>query len=525
MKRLGDFFQKGIDYLSAALLGTVIILVVFFSNVPRYISKSFLLPNGTLVLIAVGGWLLFVGACRFISEKRHLRLPSDEEGGEKQHMVDRAVVGLCVCLFFVQLYICYNIFFVTGWDPGTIWATALARVEGEVWNEMYFSRYPNNLLLLLLETALIKIHNMVGILPKEYAPMACIALDCAAITLACYFTYRELCLVTKKRYAVVGFLLCTVLAGLSPWMCVPYSDSFGILFPILSLYLYSTPRKTKWGAYWGKSAAVCVGCIGYYMKPQCVIPVIAIFCVELVRALQQKSLRMGGNLLPLLAVALLTMNLMGSLLTWKYESNGAVLDPEKKFGAAHFLMMGLDEKTNGVFDAKDVGFSESFVLANERNRADLTAALDRIRQMGPGRYCIQLVKKLLIGYSDRTFSWGVEGTFYKDMREEVNGWMSLRLRALFYSTGSKYPLLALAEQAAWSCVLLFAGIFELISAGKKNNPGTDVMKLTVLGAVLFMMLFETRARYTFLNVPIFCALAVQGMAALEDLFLKRRKKL
>lgn len=155
MKRPGDFFQKGIDYLSAALLGTVIILVVFFSNVPRYISKSFLLPNGTLVLIAVGGWLLFVGACRFISEKRHLRLTSDEEGGEKQHMVDRAVVGLCVCLFFVQLYICFNIFFVTGWDPGTIWATALARVEGEVWNEMYFSRYPNNLLLLLLETALI----------------------------------------------------------------------------------------------------------------------------------------------------------------------------------------------------------------------------------------------------------------------------------------------------------------------------------------------------------------------------------
>lgn len=100
MKRPGDFFQKGIDYLSAALLGTVIILVVFFSNVPRYISKSFLLPNGTLVLIAVGGWLLFVGACRFISEKRHLRLTSDEEGGEKQHMVDRAVVGLCVCLFF-----------------------------------------------------------------------------------------------------------------------------------------------------------------------------------------------------------------------------------------------------------------------------------------------------------------------------------------------------------------------------------------------------------------------------------------
>ena len=82
---------------------------------------------------------------------------------------------------------------------------------------------------------------------------------------------------------------------------------------------------------------------------------------------------MGGNLLLLLAAALLTMNLTGSLLTWKYESNGAVLDPEKKFGAAHFLMMGLDEKTNGVFDA--TAFAATSVIAYT------TSVLIWLRQM------------------------------------------------------------------------------------------------------------------------------------------------
>ena len=526
MRRLGDFFQSCIDHLSVVLLGMVGILVIFFSNVPRYISRTFLLSNGILLCIAVCGWLVFVIACRFISEKRRTSLTSQAESGNGDNrccVVDRAVGWLCACLFFLQLYICFNIFFVTGWDPGTIWETALVRADGGIWNELYFSRYPNNRLLLLLETALIKTHGMLGILPKEYAPMACIAADCAAITLACYFTYRELCLVTKRRYAVVGFLLCVALAGLSPWMCIPYSDSFGILFPILTVYLYSKPRKTEWGSVCGKAAAVCVGCVGYYMKPQCVIPALGLLCVELVCVLRRKSPQRGRKLLILLAVAFLTVKFVGGLLTWGYESNGASLDSEAKYGVAHFFMMGLNEKTNGIFDGDDAAFSGSFAMAKERNWADMRAALDRIRQMGFGGYFRQLVKKLLIGYSDGTFSWGTEGTFYKGMREEVNGWMSLRLRALFYSNGSKYAFLALAEQAAWICVLLFAVIFEGLSLRRKNHPGTDVMKLTVLGCILCMMLFETRARYTFLNVPIFCALAGQGMAALEEVIVKKRK--
>ena len=522
MKRLGSFFQKCIAYLSAALLGLVFILTIFFPDMVPSIPKKFLLPNGILLLVAFGGWAFFVIVFQNITGGK-LCVSLSGRRALNPAQIDRAVGWSCVLLFFLQLYITFNIFFVTAWDAGTIWGTALFRTEGSPLNEAYFSRYPNNLLLLLLETFLAKVHYMFGFLPEEYAPMACIAADCAAITLACYFTYRELCLLTDRRYAVIGFLLCVVLAGLSPWMCIFYSDSFGILFPILTIYLYSKPWKKEWSKFCGKAAAICVGCIGYYMKPQCIIPVIGILCVELICALMRRSARNGRNLLVLLITALLALNLVGNLITWKYESIGVYLDGEERFGAAHFFMMGLNEKTQGVYDEDDVQFSGSFATAKDRNRADMAVAMDRIRQMGPNGYFRQLVKKLLRGYSDGTFSWGGEGHFYPSIREEVNRWMGPRLRELFYSYGSKYRFLALAEQTAWIGVLLFAGAFELLSIKKGNHPGADVMKLTVLGAMLFMMLFETRARYTFLNVPIFCALAAQGMASLEAFFAGRKR--
>ena len=524
VKQIGGFFRQCIAYLTAALLGTVVMLVVFFPDI--YGRKKFLLPNWSLALIALGVWLLFAVACRFVSEKHRKRCSLRAEC-ERQNdeccRLDCAIKWMCVGLFLAELYIAFNIYFSIGWDPGSVWWAALTSIDGEPWGEAYFSMYPNNLLLLLIETTLARFQYAFGFLTEDYAPMACIAVGCVAITLSCYFTYRVLCLVTRRRYAVAGFCLCVILAGLSPWFSVYYSDSYGILFPILTVYLYSKPRKTERGKLWGKTAAIAVGCIGYYMKPQCIIPVIGILCVELIQLLMQKSVHRGGTLVALIATALLIFKLTGCLLTWWYESQGLSLDPEAAFGPAHFLMMGLNEATCGVFSEADVAFSGSFATVKERNRADLLAATDRLRNMGPGGYLHFVAKKLVADYYDGTFAWGGEGEFYKKLRELPNRWMAPRLRELFYSTGSKYCYLALTEQMAWIAVLLLAGVFTLFSIKRRKDPAVDVMKLTALGAILFMILFETRARYAFLNVPIFCALAAQGMAALEEFFASKKK--
>lgn len=516
MKKAGNFLEKCIAWLFAAIMGLLLVLVLFFQNMRYLCKRNFLLPNIALVCMVLVLWVLFTAAGRWVSRRRVVHSFWDAK------KLDRAVAWASVCLFLAQLYIVFNIFFLTAWDPGTVWRTALSFVEENPWpwGVSYFSRYPNNLLLLLTETTLLKLHYKVGFLPEPYTAMCCIWLDCAAISLACYLTYRELCLFTRRRYALAGFLLCAILAGFSPWMCVFYSDSLGILFPILTLYLYSKPRKTRPGAAYGKAAAVVVGCIGYFLKPQCLIPVIGILCVELIRLLQEKRIQRAGSFALLLLLAVVTIKLTGGLLVWGYESNGVSLDSEEAIGASHFLMMGLNEETDGIYSEEDMQYSASFVTAKERRQANLSVAAARLRQMGPVGLAQHFAKKLLIGYNDGTFFWGGDGNFFPNADFNANNWMAPRLKALFYPeghksppAGQKYPYLALAEQTAWISVLLFTGCFGLASLKKSAVPGLSVLKLTVVGAVLFMMLFETRARYAFLNVPIFCVLAALGMEA------------
>ena len=517
MKKLGKTLENFIGWLFAAVMAVLLILVIFFPGISYRCKRTFLLPNAVLMLLALGLWLLFLAACRRFDKRAHVW-----DTGK----LDKAVAWASVGLFFLQLYIVFNLFFLTAWDPGTVWTTATSFLAEDPWpwGVSYFSKYPNNLLLLLTETFLLKLHYNIGFLPETYAAMCCIWLDCAAITLACYLTYRELCLFTRRRYALAGYLLCVILAGLSPWMCVFYSDSLGILFPILTLYLYSKPRKTSLGAFCGKAAAILLGCIGYFLKPQCLIPVIGIFCVELVRLLQEKKLRKVGHLALLILLAALTIKLTSGLLVRGYTANGVSLDPDKTFGAPHFLMMGLNEEYGGIYSESDVAFSESFATMRERNQADLSLALDRLRQLGPAGLVRHFAKKLLTGYNDGTFFWGGDGNFFPNADFDANNWMAPRLKALFYPHGQKYPFVALAEQTAWLGALLLAGCFGLSSRKTSDAPGLAALKLTVVGAVLFMMLFETRARYTFLNVPVFCVLAALGMEAGQLRISKRKQQ-
>lgn len=48
--------------------------------------------------------------------------------------------------------------------------------------------------------------------------------------------------------------------------------------------------------------------------------------------------------------------------------------------------------------------------------------------------------------------------------------------------------------------------------GKRNiNYGVSVMELSIIGITLFELLFEARARYIYLYVPVICLFVLMGM--------------
>lgn len=511
MKKTGTILEKITEGLFAGMMTAALLLVLLFSGAAYNCKITFLLPNWALCGAAlVLSLLLVMFVCR--QRQKHWM-------GDAVQWLDRMVPWILLGLFVVEVYISFCIFFQPGWDPGTLWKRAWQRIYGDSWGD-YFSRYPNNLLLLLLETFLLRFNSAFGVFPGDYAQMCCILVDCAAIALSCGLTYQVMKNLTGPGWALVSFLFCILLAGLSPWMCIFYSDTLGILFPILTLYLYTKPGKTRRN----RVLAILVGCVGYFLKPQCIIMVIAILGMEIVYAIQEKTKTRALRALGLAVLSAAVILVLSNVLVWQYESADVQLEKEESFGMAHFFMMGLNEETTGAFSSEDADFSAGFATSGERTRGDIARALDRLQQMGPGGYLRHLSQKLLMTFHDGTFGWWVEGTFYTPLVDAPNTHIAPALRSLYYRDGGKHEVWKLAAQALWMAALLLGTLYGLLSLKKQGRFETSVLKLALFGTVLFLLLFECRARYLFMHVPLFCCLAGLGLEELAQCIKRKRIK-
>ena len=271
-----------------------------------------------------------------------------------------------------------------------------------------------------------------------------------------------------------------------------------------------------------KALALLVCGVGYFIKPQCLIVVIAILTIELVKALQMREKKAFAAFGVLLAVPLLCIALIAPMLTLAYESKGVPLDAEMKFGMPHFLMMGMNEKCGGAYSDEDLYFSVSFDTAKERSVGELQETLNRIRAMGPFGLGRHLCKKLLTVYHDGTFAWGMEGSWYTKVVENINTRMAPFLQSVYYVDGSRQEVFKTFAQALWIFVLLFTTVSGYLRPVTKDSGAVDAVKLSIIGLTLFELLFEVRARYLFLYVPFFCILAALGMEALSGRLQKEK---
>lgn len=111
------------------------------------------------------------------------------------------------------------------------------------------------------------------------------------------------------------------------------------------------------------------GCVGYLIKPQAVIVLIAVMIVKGLSLLRLNCRKAVGlcvrTAVPMVAAALITFGLYQRVVT---PAMGLRLDPEASFTIPHFLMIGLNEETTGGYSEEDVRFSASFKTNEERGR-------------------------------------------------------------------------------------------------------------------------------------------------------------
>jgi len=455
----------------------------------------------------------------------------------QSEMVSRSRLLLITgALTLVHIVLTYSYYLYTDWDVQQLTGLAEAMATGAPIDEYYsyFRWAPNNLLLTRIFALVFFVTGPLWGLHVSLFPLLILQCIGAGITALMLFQIA-MHIWNNKRYAVMSYLFYTLLVWLSPWWSIPYSDIWGLMLSVVLLWLATTlPFRRQWLRI-GIVGAVTA--LGYYIKPQTVLVSLSIVLIELLVTIRSRRnikslLKPTGFALGGLAAGILMAHLavMGS---------GLHLHTPKGLGAPHYLMMGANYQSIGIYSAVDVEFSRQYPDKRERHRAELAVTKQRYAALGLKGTMTLWGRKNLLNFSDGTFYWGREGAFYKYVPER-KGPIARATRSIYYNrsyNGRWNKTWSTVATSLWFGMLLlsFFAAWPTRKRQKTDNPQqsdiddtqlTDckegqpfindgqrtlqIILLAVTLLALFHTLFEARARYLFCFTPLFVLLAVEG---------------
>lgn len=475
------------------LIGVIVLICLVFSDT-YYACKEaeFSLTAFAYVLLGVGVLaLLYALVCCLEPHLRSL----------KYRRV--YVVAACLAMFGMLVLLSSQYYFVSGWDAGIVYDVACAIAEGDEagLSHYYMSVNPNNIFISYVFSVLIKMAKGVGI--TEYHLVLVVA-QCFVFALGGFLLWETGNCLYGGRTATWSWLIYVGLVGLSPWVVVPYTDSMGLIFPIGQIYLWARILNRRTGRNFRIFLLGVLTYVGMQLKMQSAIVGIAaclVLALQYMKGKERKSIREYlGPVLSFVGGFAVAAGVVSLCISF----TGLQIDKELSKTPTHYLMMGLNEDTNGVFSEEDCTFSLSYRDKTERTIAELKVIKRRVIDMGAPGLVNLWMKKILTNYNDGSFAWWVEGSFYKDPGTEVDNVLAELLQNFYYKDGKYHDYFINGAHVLWMGVLALnlLALFE-----KRKDATIYILFLSLIGIALFELLFEARARYIFTYVPIYILMA------------------
>jgi len=489
-------FPSFLSILAGVLFSLILLLLILFDSSPMSNRFGALAPNAALFPFAV--ILIVLGSLwkRVFYRNNQLLFKNTR----------RPIFLLCsahVILFLVQWMLVRSLWFYAGWDPFCVRITAMELAQGHPLSiGGYFTVCPNNAPLTLLLTVPYWIGLKLGMVePYILLPM-CGAL---CINLASLFTVLCVSRLTRNRGATgLAFALSTCFILLSPFVAVPYTDAFSILFPVLSLFLWLSNLNSpvKWFLIAISTA------IGTAIKASAAIFFLALLLFSGFRRLStlpwnRKTISRLGLVLATIAIGWIP-NLIFQRSACTLLAGSPV--PEAQLSMSHYLMIGLNQESFGGHSQDDLEYSLSFPTLAEREQANYQRAYERLTSMSLPEAAEFFSFKLYKAYNSGTFAWN--GSFLQMEVPNRTDKLSLFLRSIYYSRGKHNAAFNTVYQTVWLAVLaLCASAFFL----GRRQPHLSLFALVLLGVSAYQILFECWPRYLFLYAPFYVIVAVLGM--------------
>ena len=182
-------------------------------------------------------------------------------------------------------------------------------------------------------------------------------------------------------------------------------------------------------------------------------------------------------------------------------------------------MMGMQERQNdvigdgknqtlyGTYNVQDDLNTYSIKGYKEKQEYNLKIIKERLKNFGIIGYIKFLYNKANWILSDGTFYYGYEGTWIVDGYQNQNKVAKIVQKFITVDSKAYKYITANIMQISWLIILF--GL--MLSYSKEKNEYLDIGKLAIIGIILFILIFEGRARYLVNYIPIFIFIGVDGL--------------
>lgn len=187
------------------------------------------------------------------------------------------------------------------------------------------------------------------------------------------------------------------------------------------------------------------------------------------------------------------------------------IDSSKTMPANHFVAMGMTG--TGGFNANDVSVNKKIKNPQKRKEYNNNLIKQRLGKFGVAGYTKFLILKQVNDTSDAGFGWGMDaGQGYLMPFGEKNKIQGFTRKIFLNKNNTSVDINwnggKIISQIIWSIVLA-----AVIYAVTKFKNGYLILKLTILGSFIFLLLFEGgRSRYLIQFLPYIFTLAGIGIS-------------
>lgn len=515
MDKIKKCIDRIIQYILLILMLGIVAIVLVVDRFNRdYLYYDMPIHNWVILIIVI---LMVFFSIWFFKGKKDINL--------KKYWLLIATIAL----FIVQLVVYRSIKFAVGWDVDFMNQFSHEYVNGALsdFGDHYFKMYPNNVLIFFVYVTFVKIGDVIGINGislLEIFGIICVDLAIIFSTLIAKEIFK------RKGVVIATYIILVLFLGLSPWIIVPYTDVLSLWIPVASLYLYIRLSKQKKNVILCTVAVCVLPVLGMLMKPTNIFILIAIFVHWL---LNNNDLNNIKKWIQIISAVIITIVIYFSSRWIVYKCIDYVPDDSQAKVAAHFLLMGSNPESHGIFNFDDDYYTSQFPSKEEKTRADMELFKQRIIDMGFVNTIKHYTKKTNFIFNNGILGWGKEANFIEEIPQIEGEGIKEFFRNIYYLSGDyvneandfknngKYSIIYVVfNQFIWIFILLMC----VVSSFFKSNNYEIILRIAVIGICMFAILFEANTRYLINYMPAFILMAFVGYEKLSDKLEKYIKK-